>query len=33
MKMLEGQWKECGRGVLQHMGPISQDTDDPDTMY
>ena len=24
---------ECGRGVLQHMGPIPQDTDDPDTMY
>ena len=18
--MLEGQWRECGRGVLQHMG-------------
>ena len=24
---VEGQWRECGRGILQHMGPIPQETD------
>ena len=24
MKLLEGQWRECGRGISRHMGPIPQ---------
>ena len=24
MKLLEGQWRECDRGVVQHMGPTPQ---------
>ena len=27
MKLLGGQWRECGRGVSQRMGPILQPQD------